>query len=98
MMNDDFNQRWSGATRAARRVREEAGELPFGLTTRVLARFEAVPVEPWVELMTVLGLRAVVTSAVLFLGCAAVMVWQVDAVPLVPDLIEVPLVTEVFLP
>jgi hypothetical protein len=25
-------------------------------------------------------------------------VWQVDAVPLVPDLIEVPLVTEVFLP
>ena len=98
MMNDDFDQRWSGAARAARRVREEAGELPFGLTTRVLARFEAAPVEPWVELMTVLGIRAVVTSAVLFLGCAVVMVWQVEGVLLVPDLIEVPLVTEVFLP
>lgn len=98
MMNDDFNQRWSAAASSARRVREETGELPFGLTTRVLARFEAAPVEPWVELMTVLGMRAVVTSAVLFLGCAAVMVWQMEGVPLVPDLIEVPLVTEVFLP
>lgn len=64
----------------------------------MLARFEAAPVEPWVELMTVLGMRAVVTSAVLFLGCAAVMVWQMEGVLLVPDLIEVPLVTEVFLP
>jgi hypothetical protein len=74
------------------------GELPFGFATRVLARFEEAPVEPWVELMTAFGLRAVVTSAVLFLGCAALMVWQMEGVLLVPDLIEVPLVTEVFLP
>jgi hypothetical protein len=98
MMNDDFDQRWSAAASSARRVREEMEELPFGFATRVLARFEAAPVEPWVELMTALGLRAVVTSAVLFLGCAALMVWQMEGVLLVPDMIEVPLVTEVFLP
>jgi hypothetical protein len=98
MMNDDFDQRWSAAASSARRVREEMGELPFGFATRVLARFEAAPVEPWVEMMAALGLRAVVTSAVLFLGCAALMVWQMEGVFLVPDLIEVPLVTEVFLP
>jgi hypothetical protein len=54
--------------------------------------------EPWVEMMAAFGLRAVVTSAVLILGCAALMVWQMEGVLLVPDLIEVPLVTEVFLP
>jgi hypothetical protein len=98
MMNDEFNQRWSAAVSSARRVREEAGELPFGLTTRVLARFEEAPVEPWGELMSSLGLRAVMTSALLFAVSAVVLIWQMEGVPLVPDWIEVPLVTEVFLP
>jgi hypothetical protein len=98
MMNDDFHQRWGAAAKAARQVSEEPGELPFGFTTRVLARFQETPVEAWVDLVTALGLRAVVTSAVLFAACAALAVWQVDKPPLVPDWIEVPFVPGVFWP
>lgn len=97
-MNDDFHGRWQVAATAAQRVREDAGALPFGFTTRLMARFGEAPAEPWVELMTALGLRAVVTAAVLFLGCAAVMVWQMEGMPLVPEVIEVSFVSEVLLP
>lgn len=100
-MNEDFNQRWNAAARSARQVPEEPSEaLPFGFTTRLMARFQEAPVEPWVDLMTALGLRAVVTSALLFAASAALVFWQLDAVPLVPDWIEVPLpfTPEVLLP
>jgi hypothetical protein len=101
MMNNDFNQRWRAAASSARHVADDASEvLPFGFSTRLLARFQESPVEPWVDLMTALGLRAVVTSALLFVASAALVFWQLDAVPLVADWIEVPVpfTPEVLLP
>lgn len=92
-MQQDFNQRWNAVAKAARQVPAEPSEalpLPFGFTTRLMARFQESPVEPWVDLMTALGLRAVVTSALLFAASAALVFWQLDAVPLVPDWIDVP--------
>jgi hypothetical protein len=92
MMNDDFNQRWSTAAKTARQVPDDASEaVPFGFTTRLMARFQESPVEPWVDLMTALGLRAVVTSALLFAASAVLVFWQLDGVPLVSDWIDVPL-------
>ena len=91
-MNDDFNQRWSTAAKTARQVPDDASEaVPFGFTTRLMARFQESPVEPWVDLMTALGLRAVVTSALLFAASAVLVFWQLDGVPLVSDWIDVPL-------
>jgi hypothetical protein len=91
MMNDDFNQRWSTAAKTARQVPDDASEaVPFGFTTRLMARFQESPVESWVDLMTALGLRAVAGAALLFVASAALAFWQLDAVPLVADWIEVP--------
>jgi hypothetical protein len=41
--------------------------------------------------MTALGLRAVASAALLFVASAALVFWQLDAVPLVSDWIDVPL-------
>ena len=93
-MKQDFNQRWNAVAKAARQVPAEPSEalpLPFGFTTRLMAHFQESPVEPWVDLMTALGLRAVVTSALLFAVSAVLVFWQLDGVPLVSDWIDVPL-------
>ena len=95
---NDFDQRWHSAAQAARSAPDEPAELPFGFATRVLARFENTPVEPWVDLLTALGLRAVLTSAVLFFASAALVVWQLDVMSLTPTWIETPLSPRVFLP
>lgn len=88
---NDFDPRWQSAAQAARRVADEPAGLPFGFTTRVLARFQNTPAEPWVDLLTALGLRAVLTSAVLFIASATLVAWQFDAVSLVPDCMDTPL-------
>lgn|GEM_PF-867431 len=100
-MKQDFNQRWRAAAKAARQVPGEPSEalpLPFRFTTRLMARFQESPVEPWVDLMTALGLRAVVTSALLFAASAVLVFWQLDGVPLVSDWIDVPLTLPLPLP
>jgi len=94
----DFHQRWQTTAQAARRATDEPADLPFGFTTRVLARFENTPAEPWVDLLTALGLRAVLTSAILFAASAALVAWQVDFVTLAPSWIEAPLSPRLLLP
>ena len=95
---NDFDQRWQSAAQTARHVAEEPAELPFGFATRVLARFQNTPAEPWVDLLTALGLRAVLTSAVLFIASAALVAWQLDFITLAPTLIETPLSPSLLLP
>lgn len=94
----DFHQRWQTVAEAARRSKDEAAELPFGFTTCVLARFENTPAEPWVDLLTALGLRAVLTSALLFLASAALVVWQMDFISLAPSWVDAPLSPKLLLP
>ncbi len=95
---NDFHQRWQMVAEAARRTKDEAAELPFGFTTRVLARFENTPAEPWVDLLTALGLRAMLTSAVLFLASAALVVWQMDFISLTPSWMDASFSPDFFLP
>lgn len=95
---NDFDKRWHSAAQAARLTPDEPAELPFGFATRVLARFESTPVEPWLDMLTALGLRAVLTTAVLFIASAALVVWQIDVMSLTPTWIETPLSPSVFLP
>ena len=64
----------------------------------MLARFENTPAEPWVDLLTALGLRAVLTSAILFAASAALVAWQVDFVTLAPSWIAAPLSPRLLLP
>ncbi len=94
----DFSRRWQTAAEAARRAADLPEELPFGLATRVMARFQAAPVETWGDLLAALGLRAVFASAALFLASAALAVWQVDLVSLAPDWIETPFSPRILLP
>jgi hypothetical protein len=95
---NDFHPRWQAAAQAARRAKDELSELPYGFTTRVLARFQNTPVEPWVDLLTALGLRAVLTSAVLFLASAALVAWQMDFISLAPSWVDAPLLPKLLLP
>lgn len=67
-----FDQRWRSLAQRARQVPDDpAGELPFGFTTRVIARFKDAPVEPWMDIVNLLGLRAAVATMLLFLAGAA---------------------------
>ena len=90
-MKTDFEQRWQTVTKAARQTPEERVESPLGLATRVLARFERAPVEPWLDLMTALGLRAVAAAAAVFVSSALLVLWQMDVVALTAEVIESPL-------
>jgi hypothetical protein len=94
----DFHQRWQTTAQAARRAADMPADLPFGFSTRVLARFQKTPAEPWVDLLTALGLRAVLTSAILFAASAALVAWQVDFISLAPSWIETPLSPRLLLP
>jgi hypothetical protein len=95
---NDFDQRWQTAAQAARLAATETAELPYGFTTRVLARFENTPVEPWIDLLTALGLRAVLTSAFLFIASAALVAWQMDFISLAPSWVDAPLSPRLLLP
>jgi uncharacterized protein involved in response to NO len=93
-----FDSHWQITTAAARCAEEETFELPFGFTTKVLAGFEKAPVETWGDLLSALGQRAVLTSAILFAASATLAIWQVDLMPLVPTWIEAPISPRIFLP
>jgi len=97
-MKDDFQHRWQTAARAARRAPDAPAEMPPGFMTRLLARHQAAPVGPWADLITAFGLRAVAASALVFAAGAALVLWQMDMVPLVPEGFEVPFTPEVLLP
>ena len=95
---NDFDQRWHFATQAARCATAAPAEMPFGFTTRLVARFQETPAEPWVDLLATLGLRVVLTSAALFFASAALVAWQLDVMSLAPTWIETPISPTVFLP
>jgi hypothetical protein len=95
---NDFHPRWQAAAQAARRAKDESSELPYGFTTRVLARFQNTPVEPWVDLLTALGIRAVLTSAVFFFISAALVAWQMDFISFAPSWVDAPLSPKLLLP
>ena len=95
---NDFHPRWQAAAKAARRAKDESSELPYGFTTRVLARFQNTPVEPWVDLLTAHGIRAVLTSAVFFFISAALVAWQMDFISFAPSWVDAPLSPKLLLP
>jgi len=94
----DFDSRWQTITQAARRAPERADELPYGFSTRLLARWEGTPAEPWVELITALGIRAVLTSALFFLASAALVAWQMDFTSFAPSWVDAPISPKLLLP
>ena len=64
--NPSFEDRWQRAATVARQGMEEAyADLPLGFHTRVIAHWQAAPVEPWEDLLAVFGGRA------LWIGLAA---------------------------
>lgn len=66
---NDFDQRWQTLAQQARQAPSEEmdGELPLGFATRVMARAREVSTEPWEDAFNLLGLRALLATAVLFL-------------------------------
>lgn len=68
-MSKDFDQRWQTLAAQARQVPEEQSleDLPLAFTTRVMARAREVSTEAWEEVFNLLGLRAVLATAVVFL-------------------------------
>ena len=67
----NFDQRWQTSIQAARQAPTEPMGLPYGFTTRLLARFQEAPTETWSEVFAVLGLRALFVTAFLFLVSAS---------------------------
>ncbi len=64
---NDFDQRWQTLARTARHSPEEPpADLPPGFTTRVLARARESVGEPWEDVLSFLGLRAVLAAAFVF--------------------------------
>lgn len=95
---NEFDQRWKTAACAARRTPDAISTLPFGFSTRILAQFQGIETEPWLELVTTLGLRAVVTSAALFVASTVLAMWQVEFLPLVPSWFDSTLSPRLLLP
>jgi hypothetical protein len=96
---NDFHQRWQTLATSARRTHSDiASELPFGFATRIVAQFQETPAESWADLFAALGLRAVLTSAVVFCVSAVLVVWQMDVVSLTPTWVDAPLSPQLFLP
>ncbi|MDZ4287286.1 MAG: hypothetical protein U0984_04975 [Prosthecobacter sp.] len=61
---NDFEQRWHTLTRRASSLgREVETELPFGFATSILARCRQSPVEPWEDILSVFGVRALLITA-----------------------------------
>ena len=98
-MKPTFHQRWQTLTQAARQSPpEEASTLPLGFTTQLLARFRQTPTDPWQELLTSLGMRAVLTSAVVFTAAVSLFWSWLDTAALVPLWIESPITSQLSLP
>ena len=65
---NEFNQRWQTLAHEAGSLADEAlAELPYGFATRVIAGSREAVVETWEELISALGLRALLVTACLCL-------------------------------
>jgi len=61
-----FDQRWQFAAEQARQHSEKnATPLPLGFVTRVLARSRETPAESWEDLISTLGLRALIATTLI---------------------------------
>ena len=68
---NDFDQRWRKlAHQAGGLANDGPAELPFGFAARVLAGGREAPAEAWDELLSALGLRALLVTACLCLVTA----------------------------
>ena len=68
---NEFNQRWQTLAKQAGSLADESlPELPFGFATRVIAAGRDAAPESWEELMSKLGLRALVVTVCLSLVTA----------------------------
>ena len=68
---NEFNQRWQTLAHTAGGLPEEdLAELPFGFVARVIAGGRETVSESWEELLSSLGLRAVLVTACLCLVSA----------------------------
>ena len=65
---NDFDQRWRTLANKAGGLSDDGpAELPFGFAVRVLAGRHETAVESWDELLSALGLRALLVTACLCL-------------------------------
>ncbi len=63
-----FDQHWQQTAAQARQAPQDAAaELPFGFSTRVLARFQETPAEAWEDVFSAIGLRALLATTGLLL-------------------------------
>jgi len=68
-----FDQRWQSLAQHARRTPDETpAELPFGFAARIMANLrESERAESsWADLLSIVGLRAVVATTCVFLASA----------------------------
>lgn len=77
-----FDPRWQTLAAAARAsFHDAAEELPFGLATAAIARWQAAPIEPWEDILGALGRRAILALACMCLVSAGIAYfsWQTSA-------------------
>ncbi len=76
-MKNDFDKRWQHLAGLAGRAEESAAEVPWGLTTRVLAHSRTPNSENALEIWSRLSIRALLIATGLFLlsGGYALMEW-----------------------
>lgn len=68
---NDFDQRWQKLAKHADGLLDEAlPELPFGFATRVLSRSRESAAETWEDIVSALGLRAILVTAAVCLVTA----------------------------
>ena len=68
---NNFDQRWQKLARQAEGLFDEAlPELPFGFVTRILARSRETAAESWEDIVSALGLRAILATAAIGLLAA----------------------------
>ena len=80
---NDFDQRWRMLANKAGKLSDESlAELPFGFATRVIAGGRETMSESWDELLSSLGLRAVLVTTCLCLISAgfAFSEWYSDGI------------------
>lgn len=96
----DFDQRWQQAVESARRAPQAAAleTLPPGYATRLLAQWQAAQVSPLVGWLLAQGLRAVVTTGLVFIGSALLVTWQAEVNPFTTGWLDLPFSPELLLP
>lgn len=78
---NEFDQRWKQLARTSGSPADDSlAEMPFGLAARIIARSREPVVETWDEVLSAVGLRALVVTACLCLISAgfAYAEWSSD--------------------